>query len=313
MAESKKYYWLKLKRDFFKRHDIRIIKKLPKGKECALFYLELMLESIDHEGQLRFSEEIPYDYEMLAAVTDTELEIVELAFDYLIKFKMVKFDEDKTIILPGVQQLIGSAVDNDAANRQRRSRERKKQAAAQCVTNVTENVTPCVTKDNESKRKRIEKDKDKELDKELDKEKEEKESGCAQVADLFNTLCPSLPPVIILSDSIKKDLKASLSKYNNDNFKQAFEKAESSAFLKGNNERKWTASFDWLIKEENIAKVLNGNFDDRISEEDKRFAEIEKFVFAKWEDEENPPKTAAEDENIRARAEALKQQFAAKV
>ena len=89
MAEAKKYYWLKLKRDFLKRHDIRIIKKLPHGKECVLFYLELMLESIDHEGQLRFSEEIPYDYEMLAAVTDTEIEIVKLAFDYLIKFKIV--------------------------------------------------------------------------------------------------------------------------------------------------------------------------------------------------------------------------------
>ena len=48
MAETKKYYWLKLKRDFFKRHDIRIIEEMPNGKDYILFYNKLLLESIDH-------------------------------------------------------------------------------------------------------------------------------------------------------------------------------------------------------------------------------------------------------------------------
>ena len=58
MAEQK-YYWLKLKRDFFKRHDIRIIEAMPNGKDYILFYLKLLCESVDHEGNLRFSEQIP--------------------------------------------------------------------------------------------------------------------------------------------------------------------------------------------------------------------------------------------------------------
>ena len=41
MAENQKYYWLKLKRDFFKRHDIRIIEEMPNGKDYILFYLKL--------------------------------------------------------------------------------------------------------------------------------------------------------------------------------------------------------------------------------------------------------------------------------
>ena len=49
-----KYYWLKLKRDFFKRHDIRIVEGMPNGKEYILFYLKLLCESVDHEGSLRF-------------------------------------------------------------------------------------------------------------------------------------------------------------------------------------------------------------------------------------------------------------------
>ena len=56
---DKKFYWLKLKRDFFKRHDIRIIESMPNGKDYILFYLKMLLESIDHEGEQRVSDAIP--------------------------------------------------------------------------------------------------------------------------------------------------------------------------------------------------------------------------------------------------------------
>ena len=79
MAESKKFYWLKLKRDFFKRHDIRIIEEMPNGKDYVLFYLKLLLESIDHEGSLRFSDTIPYNEQMLAVITNTNIDIVKAA------------------------------------------------------------------------------------------------------------------------------------------------------------------------------------------------------------------------------------------
>lgn len=42
-----------------------------------------------------------------------------------------------------------------------------------------------------------------------------------------------------------------------------FEKAEASDFLKGSNDRNWTATFDWLIKDANMAKVIDGNYDNR--------------------------------------------------
>ena len=70
MAEKdKKYYWLKLKRDFFKRHDIQIIEDMPNGKDYILFYVKLLCESVDHDGRLRFNEEIPYNEEMLATIS----------------------------------------------------------------------------------------------------------------------------------------------------------------------------------------------------------------------------------------------------
>ena len=51
-----------------------------------------------------------------------------------------------------------------------------------------------------------------------------------------------------------------------EHFKALFTKAEASSFLKGHNGRNWIASFDWLIKDSSMAKVLSGNFDDRQSQ-----------------------------------------------
>ena len=50
-----------------------------------------------------------------------------------------------------------------------------------------------------------------------------------------------------------------------DDLKLLFEKAEASQFLKGGNSRNWSATFDWLLKDGNIAKVLDGNYDDKQS------------------------------------------------
>ena len=65
---GKRYYWLKLKKDFFIRHDIRILEAMPNGTNYSLLYLKLMVESIDHEGYLRFSDKIPYTAEMLSTI-----------------------------------------------------------------------------------------------------------------------------------------------------------------------------------------------------------------------------------------------------
>lgn len=45
-----------------------------------------------------------------------------------------------------------------------------------------------------------------------------------------------------------------------------FEMAEGSSFLKGANNRNWSATFDWMVKDANMAKILDGNYQDRQSE-----------------------------------------------
>ena len=160
MEDSKRFYWLKLKRDFFKRHDIRIVEDMPNGKDYILFYLKLLVESVDHNGELRFSETIPYNEEMLSTITNTNIDIVRAAMKIFSHLEMIEIIDDGTIYMTETLRMIGSAVDNDNAKRQQRFRDRKKAekpiGLESSVTKSNAGVTDDVTNNNESKSKRIE-------------------------------------------------------------------------------------------------------------------------------------------------------------
>ncbi len=147
MADNKRYYWLKLKRDFFKRHDVRIIEEMPNGKDYILFYLKLLLESIDHEGELRFSDTIPYNENMLAVITNTNIDVVRSAMRVFIELKMIEMFDDQTIYMVETQRLIGS----ESASAERVRNCRRNQQLLQCNTDVTKCNTE-IDKDKELKK-----------------------------------------------------------------------------------------------------------------------------------------------------------------
>lgn len=83
------------------------------------------------------------------------------------------------------------------------------------------------------------------------------------MVDLFHSICVSYPRVRSLSEARKKAISARLKTYTMEDFKTVFENAEGSSFLKGANDRNWSANFDWLIADKNMAKVLEGNYADK--------------------------------------------------
>lgn len=85
------------------------------------------------------------------------------------------------------------------------------------------------------------------------------------VVDLYHSICKSYPQIRTVSDARKKAIKARLNTYTLDDFKEMFTKAEASEFLKGKNNRDWSADFDWLMKSQNMAKVLEGKYNDKKS------------------------------------------------
>lgn len=84
----------------------------------------------------------------------------------------------------------------------------------------------------------------------------------AKIRELFNEICASFPKIQIIDGQRKKAVSARFKTYGDiTSFQALFEKAESSSFLKGNNDRNWRADFDWLMKPTNMAKVLEGKYD----------------------------------------------------
>ena len=104
---ERKFYWLKLKRDFFKRHDIRIVEGMPNGTDYVLLYMKMLCESVDHEGRLRFSEEIPYTNQMLSTIFNTPVDIVDKAFEVFTSLNMLVIEDDGTLYLPEVDSITG--------------------------------------------------------------------------------------------------------------------------------------------------------------------------------------------------------------
>jgi predicted phage replisome organizer len=166
-SENKKFYWLKLKRDFFKRHDIRIIEEMPNGKDYVLFYLKLLLESIDHEGSLRFSDTIPYNEQMISVITNTNVDIVRSAMKLFIELQLIEIFDDQTIFMGEVEKMIGS--ESESAGRMRRLRQR--QQASLCDGDVQKSDT------EKEKEKEQEKKKEKDIHSFILAESEFEENG----------------------------------------------------------------------------------------------------------------------------------------
>ena len=126
------------------------------------------------------------------------------------------------------------------------------------------NVTGCYQVLPEVTERYTEKEREKDKDKETDLEKEKRDStNYPEIISMYNDTCVSFPRVTKLSENRKKAIRARLKVYTPDDFKKMFEMAEASSFLKGANSRNWSATFDWLINDSNMAKVLDGNYQDR--------------------------------------------------
>lgn len=96
-----------------------------------------------------------------------------------------------------------------------------------------------------------------------DRAENRKNSIYDTIRESYNSVCGSYPRLSKMSEARKKAINARMKTgYTLEDFKTLFEKAESSDFLKGKNQRNWSATFDWLIKDTNMAKVLDGNYDN---------------------------------------------------
>lgn len=116
-------------------------------------------------------------------------------------------------------------------------------------------------------------------------EREEKENQNFDIINEYKKICVSLPQTITLSPLLKSKIKTIENKYSFDKIKEVFKKAEASDFLKGS--KGFKANFDWLMKDSNFAKVLDGNYDNKSSKQQKSYAAYSLEEFEKMLDKED--------------------------
>ena len=279
---NKRYYWLKLKEDFFGDKVIKKLRRIAGGDTYTVIYLKMLLKSLRDEGRLYF-EGVENDFASeLALDIDEDEENVKVTIQFLMSYGLMEKVSEEEFVLAKCAELTGNEC--YSAERMRNLRNRQKKVS-QCdapvtpsdvsvtlsdapVTECDKTVRPC---DEEIE---IEKEIEKELEIDIELEKENREVVCTNrvgtsrnskpspddIVNLYNDICISYPQVVRLSEARKKAINARLKKYTLDDFRQLFETAEHNDFLKGANSRNWSATFDWLIADANMAKVLDGNY-----------------------------------------------------
>ena len=133
----KRYYWLKLKEDFFDKKLVKKMRKVAGGDTYTIIYLKMQLMSIKTEGIIEFERIEGSLAEELALVLDEEVENVEVTLSILQQCGAIEQISENDFLLNEVLDCIGS--ESDSAERKRNQRKREKEALNKCdnVTNLS--------------------------------------------------------------------------------------------------------------------------------------------------------------------------------
>ena len=253
MADVK---WIKIMTDIFDDEKMLMIEALPSHDSIIVIWFKLLTFAgkQNNNGVFLFNDRFAYTDEMLATIFRRDVNLVRMALDTFRNFGMIDII-DNVITIPNwnKHQTLDAYEKKKIRDRERIARKRAEQKA---LIGMSPDMSPDASPDVAFL------EEDKEEEKEIDKDKDRR-IDYDGIRDAYNTLCPSLPTVKTLSDARRKAIKARLNTYTVDDLHEAFRLAEESDFLKGKNDRNWQANFDWILKDANLAKILDGNYINR--------------------------------------------------
>lgn len=124
MADNKKYYYLKLKENFFESDEAIILESMPDGYIYSNILLKLYLRSLKNDGLLMFNNLIPYNAQMLATITRHQVGTVEKAIQIFQQLKLIEILDNGAIYMSNIQNFVGKSSTN--ADRMRLQRAKQK-------------------------------------------------------------------------------------------------------------------------------------------------------------------------------------------
>lgn len=120
---SRRFYWLKLPEDFFRRGYIRRLRNREGGDRLVLIYLELLLSALKTEGLLPAEGDLSEELALELYEDETE---VQTLLNYLSEYGKLTNETDAEYHLTDCDELIGSEADSAHRVRDYRRREKEK-------------------------------------------------------------------------------------------------------------------------------------------------------------------------------------------
>lgn len=150
---DKRFYWIKLKTNFFEQDAIDFLLSQPNGSDYIALYLKLCTMTANTNGQLatQIGEIlIPYDAQKIARDTKYfSVDTVVVAMELFKKLGLIYEINDNLLQIANYENMVGSSKNDEYtkklnAERQRKSRANRKQKLLESNVTVTDTITlPC--------------------------------------------------------------------------------------------------------------------------------------------------------------------------
>ena len=266
--------WIKIATDIFDDEKILLIESMPDGDAIIVIWFKLLALAgkQNNSGVFTLNGKIAYTDEMLATILRKPVNTVRLALECFENFGMID-RVDGVVTVPNWEkhQSLDAYEKHKERDREYRRKKREEQKLIAMESNVDGHVDgyPSTHQADVAP-----------LEEEIDIDIKEKDPKGSQkkdderlpsppipykeIMETYNTTCTSYPKLTVLSDKRKQAIAARFrTGYKLDDFVKLFQKAEASDFMKGKNNRNWSATFDWMITDSNMAKILDGNYDNK--------------------------------------------------
>ncbi|MFL2100065.1 phage replisome organizer N-terminal domain-containing protein [Desemzia sp. FAM 23989] len=159
MSDNKKYYYIKLKENFFETEEMIVLESMPDGYKYSNILLKMYLKSLKHDGKVMLNERIPYNSSMLASVTRHSVGDIEKAVKLFKELGLIETFDNGTIFISDIQNFIGRS--STEAERKKEYRERIKNESLMISGQMSGQTSDISTPEIELEREiELEKEKD---------------------------------------------------------------------------------------------------------------------------------------------------------
>lgn len=254
MSENRKYYYLKLKENFFDSPEIKVMESMENGYLYSNLLMKMYLKSLKSGGECCLNSRIPYSPKMLSSVTGHNIDIIEGGLKTFQALGLIEILDNNKIYMLDIQNFIGeSSTEGDRKREYRIKIETEKKIGGQMSGHLSDKRPPEIEIE-------IETEKEIEID-----NKAKKTMIPDEIFQLWNNFAENNFPIKKISkiSSERKKKIMARGKEFRDSFPDILVAITEQRFLYGDNKSGWKISLDWLIlNDTNYLKVLERKYTD---------------------------------------------------